>query len=129
MNKPLSWIDRERRRGVWTAVIVGWAFLGIPLALVATKIDGTLGWIALGVATAPFILMAFAATAFILLAPFFARKPSERLIVAPISFFIGYAIDEWRGAVAYLAAVLIIWAAVSAFGAFKAQGHKVRVPS
>ena len=127
MGKSISWIERAKRRDVWTAVRLGWAFLAIPAALVATKVDDTLGWIALGVAAAPIIVMALLTTALIVLGPFFARKRSERLILAPISLFIGYAMDEWQGALLYLAAVLTVWAAVSAITAYNAG--KVRLPS
>lgn len=127
MGKPLSWIKEDRRRSIVTAAGLCWAFLGIPAALLATKIDGAFGKIVLGVVVAPFAVMAFAVSAMIALAPFFARKPSHRLIAAPFVLLIGYALGGWPVAFGYAAAVLVSWAAVEAYWTMK--GDKVRLPS
>ncbi|WP_146130816.1 hypothetical protein [Sphingopyxis lindanitolerans] len=129
MGKPLSWIDRDRRNGLWTAIALGWCFLGLPLALLVSRFDKTAGLVVLGVVVAPLVVMALAATLAITLAPFFVRKPQDRLFIAPLCAIIGYALGGWLVAIGYLAAVLIVWAGVSAFGAIRNSGSTVRLPS
>lgn len=127
MSKPISWMDRARRRDTITAVGLVWAFLGIPAAMFATKIDGTLGWIVIGLAIAPIAAMGAVITAFAVLAPFLARKPTHRMIAIPATFFLGYALGDIQGALAFPAAVVIAWAAIAAWQAISPD--KVRLPS
>lgn len=127
MGKPISWMDRARRRDTWTAVGLGWAFLGIPAALLATKIDGTLGWIVIGLAVAPIVVMGIVITAFAVAAPFAARTPLHRMIAVPAAFFIGYALGGIRGAFVFPSVVVIAWVGLAAWRAINPD--KVRLPS
>lgn len=129
MGKPLTWIERDRRKGILTAIGLGWAFVGLPLALLARSFNETFGLVVLYIVVAPIAAIAFAFTAFIALAPFFVRKPLERLVAAPVALVIGYALSDWLFAFGYLAAVLVVWAAVSAFRAVKVDWNKSKLPS
>lgn len=127
MGKQASWMKLERRRDLWTAAGLAWAFLGVPLVAVAASVDKAVGKWLLMIAISPILLAGLAITAFIGVAPLFVRKPITRLIAVPIIAFIAYALGGEAFALAYAAALLVVWAAVSAWRAFTPD--KVRLPS
>ena len=127
MSKQASWMVLERRRDLWTAAGLAWAFLGVPLVVFAASVDKDVGKWLLMLAISPVLLAGFAITAFIGIGPLFVRKPMTRLIAVPIIAFIAYALGGETFALAYIAALLVVWAAVSAWRAL--SPGKVRLPS
>ena len=120
-------MELERRRDLWTAAGLAWAFLGVPLVAIAASVDKDVGKWLLMIAISPILLAGFAITAFIGVAPLFVRKPMTRLIAVPIIAFIAYALGGETFALAYVAALLAVWAAVSAWRAL--IPGKVTLPS
>lgn len=100
---------------------LAWAFLAVPLVVIANNVDPTLARVLLGLAAAPIIIAGAGISIFVAVAPFFARGTKVRAIVAPIVFVIAYAIVGWTFAAWYLVALLAVWGAMSVL--------KVRLPS
>lgn len=92
---------------------LAWAFLAVPLVVIANNVDPTLARVLLGLAAAPIIIAGVGIMIFVAIAPLFARGAKVRAIVAPIVFLAAYALEGLTFAVAYLLAVLLVWGALS----------------
>ncbi|MFC3786688.1 hypothetical protein GGR90_002764 [Sphingopyxis italica] len=99
----------------------------MPLVAIAASVDKELGKWLLMIAISPILLAGIAITVFIGAAPLFVRKPMARLIAVPIIAFIAYALGGETFALAYIAALLVAWAAVSAWRAL--MPGKIKPPA
>lgn len=119
-----TWMEMSRRRDLWTMAGLAWAFLAVPLVVVANNVDPDLGRVLLAIAVGPIIIGGIGVLAIAAVAPFFLRKPSVRLVAVPFAFGSAYALGGFTIAAGYVAALLVAWAAVSVW-----QGsNKVRLP-
>lgn len=119
-----TWMEVSRRRDLWTMAGLAWAFLAVPLVVVANNVDPNLGRVLLAIAVGPIVIGGIGVVIAAAIAPFFVRKPSVRMIAVPLAFGAAYALGGFTIAAGYVAALLVAWGAVSAW-----QGSdKVRLP-